>query len=622
MSGKTRVCLAMLVPVLMIGCQNEEYYRDKREKNAAQHFKEISAMTLPKGKVYSLEECVGYAIKNNLDLKVYSIKEAVSSSDKYAEILKMLPEANLSLDLSERNNQPASQSIDVNTGDTSLDFSKSSERYNEKFNVDIAFSAIDFGVAYLSSVQAQDRILLNKQLERRAAQNLAYDVTRAYFMVAATQDAMERTEVLLKRCGELDKLFDELIKSRQVSPLRLLDERKRFIRVEEALRTFRKNHADACAELKNLMGVTQDSELSVDTATLNTLDKRIFELPDIYFLEKVALRERPELYQLDLQRHITALEGSKTIIKMFPNVRAFLDFTQDSNQFLYNHSWIEIGIRAAYHTARIPSQFMEYKALTTEQRELDVRTLALSFGVLSQVRVARQNIDEVYRRFELDDRVYKSYKEHLENIRARFGKGGEVTRLDLDRLELETVETEIIRIQALGNCYMAYFRLLNTLGMRPTSFENTNKQFAAIKLALDNELPMCLGMHYVRDDGTIVFNGIDFENSLSGNERGILDEFSDNGFRMKKLPPPLTFPIDEKLLRAKVEARVKDSIKTFLSADSERETIVPTGEVKADGSIVFNGVEFKGEPTMSDSERAALERLDRAAEFLFGDRLR
>jgi hypothetical protein len=255
---------------------------------------------------------------------------------------------------------------------------------------------------------------------------------------------------------------------------------------------------------------------------------------------------------------------------------------------------------------------MEYKALTTEQRELDVRTLALSFGVLSQVRVARQNIDEVYRRFELDDRVYKSYKEHLENVRARFGKGGEVARLDIDRLELETVETEIIRIQALGNCYMAYFRLLNTLGMRPTSFENTNKQFAAIKLALDNELPMCLGMHYVRDDGTIVFNGIDFENSLSGNERGILDEFSENGFRMKKLPPPLTFPIDEKLLRAKVEARVKDSIKTFLAADSERETIVPTGEVKADGSIVFNGVEFKGEPTMSDSERAALERLDRA----------
>ncbi len=606
MSGKFKLLIAALASVVLLGCQGDDFYRKKREEAAEKHINEIKRNKVEVGRVFSLQEAIDYALKNNLDMKVYALRESVQNANKYSEAFKMLPEANLSLDLTHRNNDAASQSISIDTGDESLAFSRSTERDNQKFNIDIAFSAIDFGVSYLSAVQAQDRVLLEKQLERRAAQNLMYDVAKAYFTVAATQDAMGKTEKLLEKCGRIDQLLDKIAQERSVSSLRILDERKRFARVEEALMLFRKKYAEASAELKSLMGLALESEIKVDSNVLDKVDERIFKLPDIYFLEKVALRERPELYQLDIQKHLVELEADKTIIKMFPNVKAFLDFTQDSNKFLYNHSWLEIGLRAAYNVARLPARIAQYKSYDTERRELDIRTTALSFGVLSQVRVAYKNIDEVYKRYQLDNRIYKSYKAYYDTMKGEFSRGGSVRRLDLDRTELETVEAEIIRIQSVGNCYLAFFRLMNAMGLKMPRIEDADERFAQLQNMISGELPYCIGMHYIRDDGVIVYNGIEFEGIISGKERLTLQEMAKRGFKPEIKVDTKPIIIDTRQLVAEVTRRVEENYRIYASLPEDKLPV--KGVMKDDGTMVYNDVEVKSS-TMSKDERARLDML-------------
>ena len=612
MAGRIWLGLAIVMFWALTGCQNEEYYRKQREEAAAKHFDEIKKVQAPAGKVFTLEECISYALKNNLDYRVYRLQEAVSNADKYSEILKMLPESNISLNLSQRNNDDASQSIDVKTGQQSLVMSRSSDRYDENFNVDIAFSAVDFGVAYLSSVQAQDRVLLNRSQERRAAQNLIFDVVKAYLSLAATQDAYDTTEQLLQKCRDIDKVFEQLSASRAISPLRIMDERKRFIRLEQAFMTFRRNNANAQIELKSLMGLAPDSELKIDTSILAQVDPSILALPDIYFLEKVALRERPELQQLDIQSHLTVIEGDKTIIKMFPNVKAYMDFTQDNNRFLYNHSWAEIGLRAAYNVARVPSQFVEYKALKSEQKELEIRSLALSFGVVGQVRVAYRNIDEVYRRFLLDDRFCKNYMQELAVARNNYNAGGDVKKIDLDRLELEAVENRIYRTVALSNCYLAYFRLLNSVGVEPRSINEAHQLFAQLKIKIARELPYCLGQHYVRDDGTIVYNGIDFETYFAEGQRNEVDELALTGFK-KPVPPPAVPRPKLKVVTyggatwvEQVWGGMEDSLSKVVVSAPKKDAA--RGFVRPDGVTVYNGVEVKA-GLMSEEERGKLDKL-------------
>jgi hypothetical protein len=46
-----------------------------------------------------------------------------------------------------------------------------------------------------------------------------------------------------------------------------------------------------------------------------------------------------------------------------------------------------------------------------------------------------------------------------------FASGGALSKLELDRYELETAETFINRLISMSSCYVAYYRLLNTLGV-------------------------------------------------------------------------------------------------------------------------------------------------------------
>lgn len=602
MTDRIGISLALVLATVLLGCQGDEFYRKQREAVAQKHFEEIIHLNAAENKVYSLNDCIEYALQNNLDLKAVRLKQTVSSADKYSEMLKMLPEANLTLDLNQRSNELASVSIDDVTDEQSLAMSKSSDRNSERFNVDVAFSAIDFGVAYLSSVQAQDRVLLDKQLEYRAAQSLMLDVVKAYFNVAASQDAIAKTSALLKKAGDTDKLLQELLKSRAISPLRVLDERKRFIQLEESLMVFQKNYVDACIELKSLMGTAPGSAIKVDTSMVKSFDQKYVDVPDLYLLEKIALRSRPELYELDMQHHITAIEADKTILTMFPNVKMFLDFTQDSNQYLYNKSWTEIGIRAAYNAARIPSKFMEYKSLVTEQRELDVRTKAMSFGVLAQVRVAYRNIEEAKRRYKLDERVFKSYSEHLNAVRNEYqAKGSATSRLDFDRLEMETVEAEIYRTMAIGNCYLAHYRLFNATGLRAKSFEEANREIAAMETAIASEIQFCQGMNYVRDDGVIVYNGVDFILSAPEGQRKSFDLFAANGYHVAESPAQI-------IRKAMIQERW--TCKTPIEIINQPVTLgASKGTVTKEGKLIYNGVVCDLTP-LNKAEMDKLERLD------------
>jgi len=65
----------------------------------------------------------------------------------------------------------------------------------------------------------------------------------------------------------------------------------------------------------------------------------------------------------------------------------------------------------------------------------------------------------------MDHEYYVSYVKHLEAAHKAYSSGGNESKLDLARYELETTDTQIARTIALGNYYLAYYQLLNTVGV-------------------------------------------------------------------------------------------------------------------------------------------------------------
>lgn len=458
------IILAIFSSGIFQGCRSTEYFKKLRIENADCHFSEINKRIMPENKVFALPECIEFALKNNLDIKAQELREAVDREKATAAILGMLPDLNVEHTGTARFNEPGASSENVVTGAQSLASSKSTEKQVYETKVELIFSILDFGLAYFNSIQAEDRTILTAEQKRYAMHSLIMDVVRAYYKVAATQHAMQTTETLIAMSENTETTLSEIRESGNIQPLKVLEEKKAFLRLKQKLREYKRSYENSCVELMALMGYYPVSQIRVDTSCFDTLQEA--EFTDIEILERIALEERPELSQLDIQSDITVIEARKAILSMFPNVKAFGDFTNSTNKYLYNQSWWEIGIRAAYRLFRLPAQIEEWRAWDKQIDEINMRTLALSVGVIAQVRIGHANFLEVKDRYYAAEEIYSVCQEHLKEAKKISGTTGGLSPIEVRKYELETATAAIEKTLEMGNYYLAYYRLLNALGVQ------------------------------------------------------------------------------------------------------------------------------------------------------------
>ncbi len=449
--------------LLLAGCRGLESYRAEREEKAVAAMDKILARRLSSDAPLPLPVCIEIALRNNLDLEVSRLQEKIARERVNAEMLGMLPDLLITDDWSMRSNRPASASQSISTGGATFNYSQSSEKYDNVLKMELAFGLLDFGLAYFNTAQAQDRFLMEQQQLQRTAQNLTLQVARAYFRVAAAQLAVDTTRELLLKCEAIEDTIVELGESREVSPLRLFDEHRRFIQIRQRLLNFQRTYEDGKIELLSLLGLPPSGDIRLDVRELDTFPE--FQLPPIEDMEKTALLVRPELYNMDMEANLILNESRKTLLMMLPNVRIFTDFTNSTNMFLYHSSWMELGVRAAFNLLRLPQHIVRYQVLSAEYDQMAVRQLSLSIGILSQVRIAHAQITEAERRYRLEAKNLALFERHLLAAEKSLSIGGALSQLELDRLRVETAESRIQRTIALGEYRGLYYQLLNAVGV-------------------------------------------------------------------------------------------------------------------------------------------------------------
>ncbi len=449
----------------LTGCKTQEDYASDRAVTAVQHWEQSRWSKFDEKHEFKLEECISLAMEHNLDIKVAKLEEEVTRNQMIAEAMGMLPELTVSNNYSHRDNTAASSSKSVTEGGATYNYSTSTERDINYLNIDLALSLMDFGLAAANTIQANDRTLIREQRTRRAAQNLQLDVVRVYFQVAAAQKAITITNDLLNKCKTRYELIREMAQKKYIDPFRAFDETRRFVDMEKRLTNYTRSYDNSRAELRALLGLAGSADIIVDSSMLNVDMPPVFDLPSIEVQEQIALLNRPELYEIDMTRHINVVELYKTIIMMFPNVRMYLDFTNSTNSFLYHSSWMEIGIRAAYNLLKLPQQIMRARSYAKQIDAEDARNYAQAIGIIAQVRIANANLKSMRDRFVLDNNIYKAYSENLKNAEKGIKSGTGLTQLELDHIRLATAETQIERLMSLGNYYVAYYRVLNTMGI-------------------------------------------------------------------------------------------------------------------------------------------------------------
>jgi len=475
--------------LLMSGCKTEEDYKKERIAKAQEQFESVRKRDLPADKVLTLHDCIKLAMEHNMDIKIQNMEKDAATNMLWAEILGMLPDLTVTNNFTTRSNQPGSSSKAVEQGGETYDYSTSQDKNINNLSVDLAFSLLDFGLAFFNSQQGHDRVLMKQRQIERLRQNLTLDVVRAYFKVAAAQRAVDITNNLLLQCRNHSEVIDRLEKKKMITPFRAFEEKNRLLTMEKRLTNYTRVYENSCVELRALLGVYPSVNIIVDDTILDK--DPVMELPEIELLEQMAILKRPELYEIDIQRHINILECRKTLLMMLPNVQVYMDLVNNNNSFLYYQTWWELAIRAAYNALKTPQHLARYMAYSDQADIEKVRSFAQAITVMSQVRIAKADIASSRQKYELNRRENRNYSEHLKKEQSKKAVRGTVSELELDHLRMAVAETEIERLLALGACHISYYRLLNSIGVEnldPATQEALKKELEAGARRAEKEL--------------------------------------------------------------------------------------------------------------------------------------
>lgn len=464
-------CSATLDPLSI------EEQRDQRVQQLQALFDSQEAITEP----LSLSDAIARALKYNTDQRVAMMEVALATADLGVSKMDMLPEMAVSAGYVDRSNVNAAFRESVETGLPSLGPSTSQERARSVADAELVWNILDFGISYVTAKQQSDRVLIQQEIRRKVIQNVIQEVREAYWNAYNAQQLGGELEALME---EVDSalLSSEFIIHRDIqAPLPVLQVEDTLLSVKYELNDIREEFIIARSELSRLMNLKPGMEFTLQPSSVERELAAVNKTPGD--LEQLALVSRPELRQEDYQLRIDQAEVRKSMLRMLPGIELEAGAFYDSNKYFWNTSWSIGGIRLTWNLLNL-FQGPAYKRLArTNVQIADMRRLAVSMAVLTQLHVA-------YLRYGLARGMYEIADNH-EHVSARIS--GQVTAMkdagqsdDYQAIEAKSKDilAQLRKAQAFSELQNAVARIQNSIGMDPIPETVTDYELNTLSLAI------------------------------------------------------------------------------------------------------------------------------------------
>lgn len=361
----------------------------------------------------TLYQAQAYALKYNLDNRVKMMEHAVAMGISQASGWDMLPQVAASAGYTVRDNDAGSRSKSLLTGATSLEPSTSVERAHTVASLSVAWNVLDFGVSYMRARQQADRALIAEERRRKVVHTVMQDVRAAYWRALGEQRLMAELDPLMVKVQQALDSSQTIERSRLQTPTQALEYQKTLLDTMRQLQQLRRELSLAKYELASLMNLDPKQPLVLAAPADFEVRPQPGPLDPAGF-ENTALLNRPELREEDYQARISADETRKAMLRMLPGVELSGGFTRDTNSYLYNQSWAEAGLKLTWNILNVLSGPDNIAVAENQEKLAEVRRLALSMAVMTQVNVGLRRFRQAQEDYavaaqlaSVDDRLYE-----------------------------------------------------------------------------------------------------------------------------------------------------------------------------------------------------------------------
>lgn len=405
------------------------------EQVSAQARSDLDSLFAPQDPIaapITLQEATRRALTYNLDHRVQLMEEALARGQLEVARLEMLPEVAASAGYVTRSNKSGAASQSLLTGQPSLVPSTSQEQDRGLWSTGVVWNVLDFGVSYAQAKQSADEVLISGERRRRVVQAIMQDVRSAWWRAVVAQAMLEPMDALLADTRAALKAARAV--ESQTGPARSLAYQKELLETIRELWRVRRELTLAKTELATLMNVRPGTPF--DLPDVGTLDMAIPAIAQsMESMEVDALTRRPELRESLYQKRIDRLEVRKAMLRMLPGLEFSTRIEYDSNDFLFNNRWAEMGLRVSWNVMSLFSGNAAKKVAEIRVEVTEARRMALAMAVLAQVHLSMQRYAVATENFRIADQ--------LSNVDQRIER-----QVEAERAAAMEDQLELIRVRA------------------------------------------------------------------------------------------------------------------------------------------------------------------------------
>ncbi|MDP2699737.1 TolC family protein [Thalassospira sp.] len=428
----------------------------------------------------SLEEAIARALKYNLDHRLKLAEEAVSMGQLDVANVNLLPNVVAQTGWSTRNN------ADTTYNEAKTSTSTSSDRTVRDSDLSVSWNVLDFAIGYMRANQQADLALIVAERRRQVIHNVVNDTRSAYWRAAAAERALVQFEPVLDRVREALTRAETQVSERIGAPLDALSYQEDLLLTLRELETRRRQLVEARTELAVLMNIHPDSDFSVQAAV--DTDRPVPELAmDGETLELEALRNRSELRSEAYQLRINQRDSKIAILQMVPGLNFSAGINHTTDSYKVNSKWYDGSLNLSWNLMQIMRAPANMKLADSQIELSEVRRLALSMAVISQVNIARLRFAHAQSDYELTGQIADVQDQIFDRVSAS-NAANTVGDAQAIRAEVRALLSNLQRDMAYADLQASYGRLFATIGADPLPGDVADDTISSLSAAIGDVL--------------------------------------------------------------------------------------------------------------------------------------
>lgn len=418
----------------------------------------------PVSEPVTLSEAIARGIKYNLDHRVRLMEQRLADRTLDNADIALLPQLTAQAGYNARDSFNASSSVALATGRESLQASYATEKQYATAGVALVWNMLDFGVSYVQAHQEADRTLIASERRRKVVQNIAQDVSYAYWRALAAQRLLPKMGRIL---GQVEQALEDsrsAAGSRANAPLDQLSYQRALLQTQQKLWRLRESFSTAKAELAVLMNLRPGTAYQVVDSTSALSVPAINWFDDLEALEQQALEQRPELREENYLHRISAKEVKKTFLRMLPGVEITVGQQYNDNTYLVDHDWQQLGANLSWNLFNLFNYRAAMAQAEAAQQVADTRRLSVGMAILAQLHLAHQRYQVARARYDID-RQLSDVNDQLHRDTAARVKARQANPLTLIGAQADRLAAQMNELHSFAELYNAYMRVKNSAGI-------------------------------------------------------------------------------------------------------------------------------------------------------------